>query len=99
MKLYQDVGIHLPEIMVVACRIFSLPEAPSELFFSKRVTSPLSHESAVGCPRCAGNELMITQYDMLSLLREMVMTCRGKTGLKGPKNPSGVFQLFLSYKT
>ena len=45
--------------------------------------SPLPHESAVGCHECAGNELMITQCDVLSLLREMVMTCGGKTGLKG----------------
>ena len=70
--------------MVVACRSFSLHKVPSELFFSERVASPLPHESVVGSPGCAGNELMITQYDVLSLLREMVMTCRGKFGLKGP---------------
>ena len=79
-------------------QIFSLFKAPIELFFSERVVSPLPHEYVATSPGCADNELMITQYDVLSLLREMVMTCGGKARLKGPHESFWGFLLFPSYK-
>ena len=69
LKICWDVGLHLPKRMVVTCKKFVVLKEPSKFFFSERVASPLPHESHVGFPGCAGNEFIITQYDVLSLLR------------------------------
>ena len=51
LKLCQDVGLYLPEILDATCKTFSSSKAPSELICLSRAHVPLPHVSVDNCSR------------------------------------------------
>ena len=65
LKLCRDVGLHLPERLVVTCRSFAFTKAPSELIWLSGAHVPFTHVFVANCSKYTNKRLIITKCSVV----------------------------------